>query len=436
MLPNGDTYTDREANLRARECTEINEIQKNINTIDLELQDIQSLNFTDLVKKIGTEECFDRIFDDRVNDENVRKMLLESDNKNDYRPVVNYIKFLVKNHYIDDNYIEYTSSYKTNLINPTDVAFIKRVSSGEQSFDAEITNVNKVVEILKDADFEDVAILNFDILSNLKEIQNEKSKYEKLLVLLKNDKDDVNDAVMKFINKSDETQLKKFMEILIPLDERFCDRILATDISIDIAKKILRVLIASNYKYDIKQQNTKSAITKALSKVQDFIYYVSTIENVDTNEIINFLSLVTPKFDAVDVDHKDKNIELYKYIIDKSYYTINIYNLENILLLYNVSKNDFIENNYSIILSLGDKSITKYITSNIDDYVANVLLHDNFTCEHKRFSNISDLLKNTNIKIENKIKLIDKFDFEIADMRDYDKLLYIHLLLANRVTTT
>lgn len=377
-----DSYSYKEQEEQIINKTNSNKLKKQITELENKKNESRKSSLKDLI-------------------ENEEIILEESDEKQE-----KLVNILLRNGYIDENYLDYITIFYEGSLAKTDYQFLINVKTKESSdFDYKLLKVENLVEKISLFDFEKEYILNFDIVEFLLKSTNYNAKKERLFKQLSNQSKNSIDFIDQFLN------ITANIELFI---ENICQ-----------------------YWSNIWSYIKDESLFEDKKKENYFIYILKYANLNDIREIIsthtNYLNGRIDIFEFIDNQEKVKRIieenglKFYKlnqllpqylteYIYNGSYYAINDELLIFYLKLYNKFDLDsFLSSNYSCILNSSLESMIKYINQNIDVYINNVYL--NLISNTKEpLSNYLILLNNEKIDIVLKEKLIIQVETKIEDI--------------------
>jgi len=433
-LPNGDIYEEREKSLKLKTKEEMDKINGQIEIQKNNIRKYATMSFDELVKEVGIDACFDRVGVDNIGSR-YKKLLTELDapnTKKDFneenfedRQHMDFVRFLVQNNLLDENYIEYISSFQSDFLSPSDLVFVKKVQQGSQDFDQKIESVTNVIKVLCGESFSDYAILNNSILENLEEIERiSGTKYKKLETLLGKDDNKVSKAIIVFVQTNDDETIKIFLSRILVLHKGIYNKLIESELTKNKKDIVLTALIESGVTCDDCDKN--SAVRSYLNELKD---YVEVLGGTDIEKAKNFLQQMEPEIK--ELDKEDSKIT--KFIVEKNWYKITVNNLK-IALKIKDKNSDFYFKNYDFIGSV-DPIAKEYIDTKLNEYIRNVFLSEDIPNTKENEKVILEFLR-SNIDFALKPLIIEKYIFTINDLSEFDTKLYTTLLRHDRIKPT
>lgn len=109
-------FSKREENIKLKSEKKIQEAKLRLEELNKQKQFIYNFSYEEIVDKLGIERVF--------NNEKITEDKDFSKSAEDIR-LLNFLKFIIKNKYIDDKYSEYTHNLNSSIISQSDIEFIK-----------------------------------------------------------------------------------------------------------------------------------------------------------------------------------------------------------------------------------------------------------------------------------------------------------------------
>lgn len=433
-MPNGDSYVEREQIILAKTKESKERIAAQIEKEQQNIVKYETMSLNELIKKRGIDFHF-RIAGDKettkaylaelknISVDRQEENNLQLFNKNSKQ--LGYLKFLIQNGYIDENYMEYTSSYKSTLISATDESFIRKVQQGEQVFTHKIDNPGSVFNQLRVKSFADSAILNNTVLANLKllkEQSKKNEKYQTIRTLLNQEQAD--EAISTFIQTNNDNKVLEFLEEIIDGKTKICGRLLASELV--KAKKDLVVIALIEGVKDYKAHNIENKITGYINEAEN---YEEIFNRVNINKTKKFLMQIQPRIGALN----NTRSEITSYIIENSFYAINVANLK-IVCGVDGAGGDFFEANYAFV-SVNSK-LKEHVDANANEYVKSVLASEEIPNGREDCAVAVDFLNRAGVTLPQKIQIIQKYGFIVDSIDGYNTELHSFLLQHDRVKPT
>ena len=441
-LPNGQTYYEREKCIKDKEYKQKNVLEDKIRVLSKDVDNIENSTLHTLIDKMGIEKYFSQermeeiklgykeivaneIFDGKNTDK-----LPEDKNDIVFNKQMDLIRMLINKDYIDEYYMEYISTYKSE-ISVTDRDFIRDVKRGYcKSNNYRLNNIRNVIKELNEEDFLQNAIIINDICKSLDLIKEEDdlyevktSKYHNLMKLFNQCKDTTIQSVLAFLSIADDNEKTVFAQHIVKNAIKFVEKLYNSVMSMKDKDIFANVMIKE--RKDVSQ----------MSIIKQYIYehenYTSIMKDIDFDWQCEFIAKNQIIFEKLDMSSGRDS--LYSYIVDNNYYSMSVDNLKIVL---NVEEDceQFERRNYTYIMQSNKKEIEERIVNNLDLYIENVYLKLSQSYESEEV--IANFLSNETIKEENKIGIITKTDFKFAKLKDINEKFYKQLLFEAKIEPT
>lgn len=374
--------------------------------------------------EIITRDNIDKIFSITSKNEIGTPINFNEIKSNEY---FNLLKYLIRNGYIDESYADYMTYFYENSLSRTDKIFLRSVTDKKtKGYLYHLDNPKKVISRLRLIDFDQEEILNFDLLTNLLNNQDNDDDLNRLLNQLKNSKNF--DFISSYFNIT--TELPEYVKRLNITWSDLFNEILTKDNFSD--NQIHKYSIYSIYCSDddtLELINKDNCLSDYISNKCDYL----AIEEPDINKLIHGFKLLKISFVGFDYNTIDK--DLFKEVYNNSLYAINNENIQLIQkeILNVTDTDDIIHKNYTIMASHPDSAITQYINQNINEYIDVVIE----MCAGKIYDDenvVIDLLNNDDLTLEHKQSYISVLETIITNINDIeDTTLWTSLLNADKV---
>lgn len=358
---------------------------------------------------------------------------------NDYIPlrteqegsIVNrLLRNLITQGYINENYIDYISLFHEGTITKKDKEFEVRVKSIEEpDFNYKLEKVEGVVKKIGEKYFEQKGIFNFDLLDFLLKNQSiYESRYKLFIKLLC----DESETSLKFINEyiTQREDKKNFLTALLKEWSGLCEYIFEkSNYSMNEKYELFeQILLCVKNMEEFLQIQGKDLIKKM---VENDVMYLYKPENNNpfesqAEDLLNLLEVKIKKIEKPEDGYK----YLYGTICFKNYYKITEANISLILKEFGRVGN-FKEVNYTVISRSTHKPLKDYINSNIQEYIKEVYLKLPDAQQEDEYK-FKELLKNEVLDEEIKVKIIEKVETSISELKDLKSLPIKKALLENK----
>lgn len=330
------------------------------------------------------------------------------------------IDILLKNGYINENYMDYISIFHEGSLSKTDYQFLINVKREISSqFDYVINKREELIKRISIDTFEKKYILNFDIVDTLLEC-NFDQKTKVLFKQLANE----NELTIRFINEY--IDRSKVQNIFV---REICSywpniwKYILFESNFTKERKELYFLLILKYASIDDLEKIFDKNDSSIATYRDF--FIIEMNNKVRHELIKYLGI---HFRTINPESSKENLQ---FLRDNCYYEIN----EEMLMVI-ISKDkfhieeDFYTNNYSYIKHSGINSIVEYIEDNINTYVENILLGIKRNTKED-IKEYTLLLNNSDLNLNLKEKLIEKIDTIINDISTIEGLDEVHILFKN-----
>lgn len=312
----------------------------------------------------------------------------------------NFMIFLLRNSYIDENYFDYISYFYPGALSSNDRNFLLLLQNYQQpQLDLQLNNIENVLRRIKNSEWALPAILNYSLLSYLLKNNNTHVKDIAKALWEYKSKTHPQNILFNYVN-TDEKQLNiLYSEIYLSFNKN------ANWIKILFDNEDISVIYKFFMAIDIKKtdQDIKAFLTKDIS----FLHRTLGDELLIIKKI-NSLGL---KFMMTE---ETPNYPIYSIIVNNNAYTICKKNLE--IILNNESKNPTIpiNNYYTLISKIENKTVKEYINQNLELFVKDIVLTtDNLTENEEP---VLKLLNSEQVSDDLKKSLIEKNNCVISDI--------------------
>ncbi len=317
------------------------------------------------------------------------------------------INILLRNGYIDENYLDYISIFYEGSLSKADYQFLINVKIQRPSeFDFKLTKTEKLIEKINLFDFEKEYILNFDLVEFLQQKPNDFDKKKRLFKQLSNQ----SASSIRFIDGFIEitTDIKTFIQNLCEYWQNIWIYIESESLFDDAKKNDYFIRIIRYAKIeDIK--SIFSSHQSLLNKRADFLQL--TDDEKKLKKIIEKLDL---KFEMI---NSDSPTSLVDYVNKGNYYDMNSEVIEMLLKHYKKFDADkFSTANFSSIMTSSLDSMINYIGANLEAYINSVYLELEANTDEP-IEHYLQLLNNENLDEDLKEKIIIHVNTKITDIK-------------------
>lgn len=345
------------------------------------------------------------------------------------------INLLLRNGYIDEDYLDYISIFYEGSLSKNDHQFLINVKTEKSSeFDYPLQKKENLIKKINKFEFEKQYILNYGLLDFLIESSNYSDVEKKYFIQLSSGTSSSIKFIDGFIDHT--ANIEYFIKYLCEEWMGIWDFIVnQSHYPEKKVEQYFKLIIEYAQVKDIKK-----IFSNSIKQISNNEYFLSGIKNEGKlKKIIKELEI---KFKTIDLSLSE---ELINYIYINNCYQINI---ENVKFFSNKfmdadSYKDILEDasnfetrNYSTIKLSRLDNLINYIDDNIDEYIRSVYLKIDTNTEEESEYYIQ-LLNNDNILENNKIKIIQQVATQISDISKIEDLSMIkHLLNKSKMLAT
>lgn len=338
---------------------------------------------------------------------------------------MNFLKFIIKNKYVDDKYSEYTHNLSSSIISQGDIEFIKKVQNGTNDFYYDIENVEEVIKRLKREDFKTSSAINKSILQNLDKVQDAVKRND-LFTTIINSANNSWKYVVDFFAECDDESVVNLVKFLIK-DFTLCEKIVTSNLTERKKHFIINTIL--NLDDNINNYNSNNCLTSYLEEQKNITLL---LKDLNLEKVILTFDNLQPKFLYLTNELCSK--EQMEYIIESNLYKLTFDNLKFSLEFISEVDNILFTSDTFDYISSKSNIVFEYINQNMNEFVRNILLNDVIVNSKGNSLFAHKLVVNNDIDIENKIKLIVKFDIEVKDISLVNDELFEKILEFNRMT--
>lgn len=321
------------------------------------------------------------------------------------------LKYLIRHGYIDETYPDYMTYFYENSLSRADKTFLRSVTDRKaKEYTHELKNLKLVISRLREVDFDQEEILNFDLLEYLLQTPNNRIFLNRFIRQLRETRN------FEFVGAYFDTQ-KELPSYVKCLNNQWPEMFRFSLEGNHLSERQIRLLSVYTLYYsnedDIHAANSENCIAHYISSSNDYL----NISEPNVDKLIHgFIEL-----DVSFIGIVRANSDLLEGVYTNSLYEINFENLSLMLnKFYSIDGgSDLYHRNYSLIKSQPGSPLANYIENNISDY-ANVLL---LNCKGA----ITDderivllLLNNNNLSNDHKKAYINLLQTPIILINDVD----------------
>lgn len=324
------------------------------------------------------------------------------------------IRNLLLNGYIDENYADYISLFHEVNMTADDFAFEKKIKSGTVlPFEYKLTSIAYLVKKLAEKYFKREVILNLDLVECLMEDQDSHiEKRSKLLGLLSSERDRPVRFIDQFITKKPQ-QVDVFIKLLASFWPGFWSYLeTKSGYTSEKLDSYLKLLVTHSDISDLKSQG--KSLASHIEKKADFLLLFSTPEEIaKAKTAIDKLEI---RFETISAPDETTG-ELFDHVYDNGHYRINVHNVQLIIAQKGSDTDQQTADtaNYTTIQNSACEPLKKYVQSNLNSYVENVLLKISGNTKEAEV-HLLKLLNDEGIKRELRTAIISGKCLQISDL--------------------
>lgn len=334
----------------------------------------------------------------------------------------NLVSILLRNGFIDEDYLDYISIFYEGSITKADHQFLINVKSQlATEFDYKLDKIDKLIQKINPLEFEKEYILNYDLLDFLLTNSNYISISDKMFNKLKDESETSIRFIDGFVDIS--KNIKSFIAKLIKNWPGIWQFLQTKSHFTEERKDTYFKLIIEYGEVDIISKMYENPFfKKSILGKKDFLNVISTLEKL--KQIVESLKI---KFTDLDITETPK--ELIEVIYQNNFYEINIAMIKLLLKSRNkFNEIDFDTKNYFSIKNSECDKLDNYINSDINTYAENVYLRIDTNINEAEESLI-ELLNNEHLTVENKSKIIGQTETVVSVISTIEELEIKKLLL-------
>lgn len=376
------SYDKREEMIKSKVDGKLNLLRNKLKEKNFDLSECSKKNIKKLLETVSPEKftCHLEKQDEKFN---------------------NFVIYLLRRGYIDENYFEYISNFYANSLSVHETQYLLLIKNQQSpNFELILSSVDKVIKRIKDIEWSLSAILNNSMLS--------------------------------YILITDDYHLKDFLETLrnyklLSHDDFFLSKFSA-------GSNCLSRLYQGLYKFLGHENNWINVIfdNEEISILYYFFIYVDFekteenilsylkrdvsflhLDNIEKEKVSSKINYYGLKFNLLEDTIK---YPIYNIILDNNAYIISKQNFDIII------KNAFadavempIKNYFTQISKLQNQNVKTYVVQNIETFVKEVVLSTDGSIAESEDAFV-ELLNDNILLTETKIELIEKNDCVISDI--------------------
>lgn len=387
------TYAQREMKIKKKTNGRIEILKKRIEEKNTEIATIRQMPIAKLLDKVPVERFVD-------GDE------LKTINKD-------FIVYLLRNSFIDENYFDYISYFYANYLSKNDKDYLLLIKNQKTpSFGLLLNNIEYLIKRIKEIEWPLPAVLNYSMLSYL--LEKDDVHLDNFIRTLWNYKENNSECIFL-------TEYNNEQKILSSLYQRIYDIFCVNENWTNVFFENEGSIVLYNFFVYVNFEKTKDETIKYLMKNVSFLYG----DDIDEEIVSTKIKQYNLKFNLL---NDTTEYSIYDILLKNNAYVISRENF-NVIIKNAVGENtdNTIADYYTQISKLSNKYVKEYVLQNIEDFVRNVILStENSTTESE--DSFVELLNMESLLTELKIELIERNDCVVSDVA---KIKSVEIILAD-----
>lgn len=378
------SYFQREDLIIKKANGRIEEIKKNIATLNEQARDIKSSSLATLIELLSSED----VFAGPIKEEKL-------------------LTYLIRKGYIDEMHSTFISYFYEGSMTRNDLEFLLSIKNQEPlEFSHPLHKVDAVINRLSRADYKEAAAFNFDLLSTLLNKPDTQDHLGVVISQFSNTQKRSLEFIDAYMSTQDVANAGLFTNELCKRWSGFWKCVSQdADYPSDMIDGYLKLILIYADIPGIMNVNIDSTLTKYISEKKNFLNFASDIGNIAKLE--NPLKKLEVKFTGL--VRPEANKGLFEYIYKNSLYEINAHMVERIVQYFNpdiLKTNSIHTSNFTTVLESKCNELISYVNSHPNVYIENVLLSSDEIDE--REDALLALLNNDDIDVELKNAILKK----------------------------
>ena len=403
-------YCDRYGNLKTTESDEL----VNFSEIERKINPSLSYDERELIVKMGKNRKIKGIRNQIVNNQMfmntyhtmsfkklvTTKIPVEKFTENVPGEKKDFIAFLLRNGYIDENYFDYISYFYEGAISATDKEYLLLIKNRKSPLvNLQLTKIENVIKRINSEEWTVPSLLNYSLLTYL--LEKKDTHLEDFIhTLIRYKKVQKNSFFSDYENRNPE-HLKHLYEKLYKIVQYQPERI---------------TLVFQNENSDIKyyffiygeiDRDDRDTIAFLESDIS-FLYRKLDEDKEPIQRKIALLSL------TFNLQQDTVNYDIFDIIIKNNAYALTRENFDIILQFYDKELSSPISDYYTRILSLPEESIKNYVNDKLQVFIEKIVLPLKTLSESEEA--LISLLNSPSISDSDKVEIIGKNTGKISDI--------------------
>ena len=397
-----NNYTEREKQIHDFNSGKIQELKKHISLLEQRKKDLSYIKLSKLF--------FDKNVSIELNDNNKK-----------------LINLLLRNGYIDENYMDYISLFYEGSLSKDDHTFLLNVKSQiNTDLNHNLNNIENLLKKININDFKYQYILNYKLMDFLLDNNRYDQQKEAVFSVLKNEKG----LSLKFIDGYIDREIKisSFIKELYHYQINIFDLIYQNSSILDNRKILCFKLTVENVDINNLKTITQNTILPiVIADNPNGNYNIFNLISDDT-KIKDLLKTFNIKINY-NINPHDMSSDMLDYIYQNNHYSIKTDLLKFLIQTKgNFNPQDFDTRNYYSVKNSECDSLINYINENIINYITNVYLKIKTNTKEDEEC-LVELLNNEKLSKIDKIEIIQKEETIISDLEKIDTVEIENILL-------
>nr|WP_228723134.1 hypothetical protein [Limnobaculum xujianqingii] len=405
----------RVLNVENRSNGKVNSLNKELVKLRNELTYMSSKRLKEIISRENIDSIFKLIYTNEIGDKRDFNEIKSSE-------YFDLLKYLIRDGYIDETYTDYMTYFYENSLSRIDKVFLRSITDQKGKEPTyQLKNPKLVVARLREVDFEQEEVLNFDLLTYLLQTPAHVNLIKRLFKQLRENKSvefirdyfEAERAQPGFINR---------LNMLWP--EFFSYALKESEFSADWVKRYSIGTFYYSASNTIEAINIDDCLTDYLSDSADYL----AIAEPKVDKLISGFKLLGVSFASINFESANK--ALFDMVYQHSLYDINFSNLTLMLSeVYQLNSEDDIRHkNYTLVMSQHDSPLASYVNNHISDYLNMVLS----SCDGSIVDDeaiVLSVLNNEEISDEQKDRYINYLQTSVTSLSEVEnKSLWLSLL--------
>ena len=398
------TYEEREQQIEDWDNDKIQELKQKISLLEKQKNELRS-------QKIGFL---------------LSNKAVSVENKDNKQKLIN---LLLRNGYIDEDYLDYISLFHEGSLSKNDHVFLLNVKSQtDTDFNHNLDKIENLIRKIHIDDFKKEYILNYKLIDFVLINKGYEKQKEAVFNILKEETDKTVRFIDGFVDNGNRPDL--LIKELYHYQINVFDFMYRANAIIDKRlAQYLKLIIENADIADIKETSKESFLPVVISDNPNKNYNFFDLI-YDETKIKEVLKALDVKF-KYDFTSQNISKNIFDYICDNNHYIIRDDLLKIVIKAkINFNQVDFDTRNYYAIVNSNYTNLIDYIEANINDYIANVYLRlETNTKEDEEC--LVKLLNSKNITEKEKTAIIQKVETKVSTLSKINSVEVKTLLLEN-----